>query len=85
MNAQHTPGPRLSSVQRFALKQFLLGWPGIRERHYNRTRDALFGKGLLTAPNGGELTDAGRAIAKDELEAERARRAAIAKATGSTS
>lgn len=79
--AKHTPRSRLSSVQRFALKEILLGASGIFERKHNRTRVSLFRKGLLTAPAGGALTETGRALAKQALQAEIDRRAAIAKAT----
>jgi hypothetical protein len=82
--AKHTPGPRLSSVQRFVLKEILLdSFAGASQRHYGRTRQALWRRGLLTSTWCGELTDTGRKIAKQELDAERNRRAAIAKATGS--
>lgn len=82
--AQSKPGPRLSSVQRFVLKQFLLTWNGVFEPRYNATRAALFHKGLLTSPAGGTLTDAGRALARLELQAEIARRAERCQSCGGT-
>lgn len=76
--SKHTPEPRLSSVQRFALKEILLDSCGevALERKYNRTRESLWSKGLLTAPACGSLTVTGRAIAKQVLQAEIARRQA---------
>ena len=77
--------PRLSSVQRFALKEILLGTEVRYERKYRRTRESLFHKGLMTSPDCGALTDAGRVIAKQVLQAEISRRAAIARTAGEQS
>lgn len=69
---------KLSSVQRFVLKEILLdAASGATDRRYGRTRSVLFHYGLITAPWCGELTAKGRDIAKQVLRAEIERRARL--------
>lgn len=63
--AKHTPGPRLSSAQRFVIKAMRENIHGIYHlaRNYDRTRAALQRKGLISfniERGMYEVTDAGR-------------------------